>query len=175
MPEDFPRLLLLTEREATAIEIILRNIIEEKDGGQPYWIDIVRGELLKLVLLIRRTATCHELLRKENSLINDIMHYIDSNFRQEVTLWQVAEHFSVSSSHLSRLFKKYSGLNFKQYLTQRRIAEAKRLLEDDPDRKLSAIARDVGHPDFVLFNRNFKKVTGLNPSEYRKLSYCRSK
>jgi len=171
LPEDFPRLLELTEREATAIEVIIRNIIEEKDSGQPYWVEVIRSELLRLILLIRRAALRHEPQRQENPLINEILCYIEASFRQEVTLWQVAEHFSVSSSHLSRLFKKCSGLNFKQYLTQRRIAEAKRLLEDDPDRKVSVIARDVGQPDFALFNRSFKMVTGLTPSDYRKLSY----
>ncbi|MDD3926986.1 MAG: AraC family ligand binding domain-containing protein, partial [bacterium] len=44
LPEDSPRLLELTEREATAAEVIIRNIIEEKDSGQPYWIEMVRSE-----------------------------------------------------------------------------------------------------------------------------------
>ncbi len=173
LPEDSPRLLELTDRESTAAEVIIRNIIEEKEGGQPYWIEIVYSELLRLILLIRRAALRREPLRQENPLINDVMRYIDANFRQELTLSRAADYFAVSPSHLSRLFKRCSGLNFKQYLTQRRIAEAKRLLEDDPERKIGAIADDIGQPNFALFNRNFKKVTGLTPSEYRKLSLSR--
>ncbi|MDD4558580.1 MAG: AraC family transcriptional regulator [bacterium] len=175
LPEDSPRLLELTEREAAAAEVIIRNIIEEKEGGQPYWMEIIYSELLRLILLIRRAALRREPLRRENPLINDVMRYIDSNFKQELTLSRLSDCFAVSPSYLSRLFKRCSGLNFKQYLTQRRIAEAKRLLEDDPERKISTIAREVGLPDFALLNRSFKMVTGLTPSEYRKLSSGRMK
>ncbi len=175
LPEGFPRLLELTEREATAVKIIIRNMIDEKEDKQPYWLEVIRSELLRLILLIRRIALRHKQQREKNPLINDIMNYIETNFRQELTLSETAELFSVSSSHLSRLFKKCNGLNFKQYLIQRRIVEAKRLLEDEPDLKVAAIARDVGQPDFALFNRSFKMVTGLTPSEYRKLSYRMSK
>lgn len=171
LPEDFPCLLELTEQEATVIEVIIRNIIKEKESGQPYWVEVICSELIRFILLIRRAALRYEPQKQTSPLINEIIRYIEINFRQELTLGQIAERFAVSSSHLSRQFKRCSGLNFKQYLTERRIAEAKRLLQDEPKRKVSAIAQDVGQPDFALFNRSFKIVTGLTPSEYRKLSY----
>ncbi|MGI6383884.1 MAG: helix-turn-helix domain-containing protein [bacterium] len=71
--------------------------------------------------------------------------------------------------HLSRLFKQHTGLGFKQYITQRRIAEAKRLLREDIDLSVDAISQRVGFRDFVVFNRNFKIFTGMTPSAYRRM------
>jgi len=169
LPPGFPRLIELPEREATAIELIIRDILEEKDAAKPYWLEVVRSELVRLLLLIKRAGAIIEDHRQENPVINSILKYIEDNFRQELTLNQVAEHFSLSPNYLSRLFKQITGLNFKHYIIQRQIAEAKRLLEDYPERKASAIARDIGQPNYIMFNRNFKKLTGLTPSNYRRI------
>lgn len=59
----------------------------------------------------------------------------------------------------------------KWNILHRRIAEAKLLLSDNSDLKVTFIAGQVGFSDFALFNRNFKHITGLNPAVYRKISH----
>ncbi len=56
LPDDFPRLFALSEREAAVTEVIARNIIAEKESKQSYWVEMVYSELLRLILLIRRVG-----------------------------------------------------------------------------------------------------------------------
>ena len=66
------------------------------------------------------------------------------------------------------MFKKETGMNFSKYLIHARIETAKDLLKSSDD-KIETIAKSVGYNDLKTFNKNFRKYTGLKPSEYRRL------
>ena len=70
--------------------------------------------------------------------------------------------------YFSTLFKKETGQNFTDYLTELRINKAKELLSGD---KVSVqdVAEMVGYSDLKYFSRLFKKTTGVSPSDYKKL------
>ncbi|MDD3927447.1 MAG: AraC family transcriptional regulator [bacterium] len=170
-PADFPRHICLSERDATDIEVILRSIEDERRYRRHLWLDVITTDLKKLILYIRRNGAREndDLPESENELVRKIVNYIETDFAQEITLNSLSEIFSLSPSYLSRLFKKCIGLNLKHYVLQRRIIEAKRLLENDPMIKVSSIPQIVGFHDFPVFNQNFKQITGLTPSAYRKI------
>ncbi len=168
---DFPRHISLPERDATDIEIILRSIEAERRYRRSYWMEVVKTDLKKLLLFIRRNRISgnEDAPKPENQLVKKIVSYIEQNFAQDLTLNSLSEIFSLSPSYLSRLFKRSTGLNLKHYVLQRRILEAKRLLENDPMLKISAMPQMVGFNDFPVFNQNFKQIVGLTPSAYRKV------
>jgi len=172
-PKDFPHYICLSERDATDFEVTLRSMIEEKNSHRPFWQDMIKTELKKLVLLIKRNGVQNDdiLPEPENRLIEEVMKYIEDNFAQDLTLSFLSDKFALSPSYLSHLFKKCTGLNLKHYVLQRRIIEAKKLLDSDPNLKISAIPQIVGFNDFPVFNRNFRQVTGLTPSAYRKIMH----
>jgi len=58
---------------------------------------------------------------------------------------------------------------FKEYVTELRMAEAKRLLSEDSHR-IQDVATAVGYPHTSTFNHNFKEYTGLTPREFREQS-----
>ncbi|MCD8230763.1 MAG: PocR ligand-binding domain-containing protein [Clostridiales bacterium] len=104
----------------------------------------------------------------ENSrLIRNAMNYISTNFASPLTLEEVATHVHLNPSYFSRIFKQSLGLSFKEYLTQVRIEEAKRLL-DHTEYSLLDIAIAVGFDNQSYFTSVFKKNTGLTPGQYRK-------
>ena len=66
------------------------------------------------------------------------------------------------------LFKKETGKNFLEYVTELRIQNAKNyLIQTNYD--IAEVASAVGYNDLKYFSKLFKKTTGLNPSEFRKL------
>jgi two-component system response regulator YesN len=73
-------------------------------------------------------------------------------------------------TYFSVVFKKETGMNFLEYLTDVRIREAKRLLSD-PRKTIADVALEVGYNDVKHFSRVFTRSTGLHPSKYRKLYY----
>lgn len=93
--------------------------------------------------------------------------YIKEHMSQSITRSQVADMLHLNEEYFSRLFKKYTGDTFKDYLTMVRIKQAKKLLKHSSF-PVSIIATKVGYDNFSYFSRTFKKVTGQMPLEYRK-------
>ena len=78
-----------------------------------------------------------------------------------------------NAAYVSRVIKRYSGLNVPSFINEYRIREAcRRLLDDENYGNLTfgAIGESVGFSTQVSFNRTFKKVTGITPSLYRKMA-----
>ena len=92
--------------------------------------------------------------------------YILEHQSEELSLGQVAKAVNASSFYFCKLFKKSTGINFIDYVSQLRIEKAKNLLLN-PNCLISEIAFEVGFQSLTHFNRVFKKLTGQSPSQYR--------
>lgn len=99
------------------------------------------------------------------ALINDILKYIDTHPSVN-SVKELADVFHVNPSYLSTLFSDSTHITLKQYLTTKKIAEAKNLLSKDIS--LSEIAYECGFSSCSHFITVFKHVTGKTPREYRK-------
>jgi len=110
------------------------------------------------------------LERSERSIriIEIAKKYISENYTSEIRLKTVADYVHLNPSYLSELFKNEAGQNFMDFLTNTRVNAAKKLLAIPRD-KIYEIAQAVGYEDTTTFNRAFKKITGISPSEYRNL------
>lgn len=74
----------------------------------------------------------------------------------------------MSEDHLRRIFSQITGERFSAYLERARITQAQRLLEFQPDMKISRLAELVGYPlDGQYFSKVFRKLCGVTPTEYR--------
>ncbi|MBM7095688.1 response regulator [Bacillus sp. H-16] len=99
--------------------------------------------------------------------ITKAVHYIDSNFNLQLSQAELADYFHISTSQFSKLFKQLTGKNFVDYITDKRLTEAKRLLRET-SLKTYEIAVKVGYTDSRYFSQTFKKKCGVTPKEYRK-------
>lgn len=106
------------------------------------------------------------LSTSENKLTNKAIEYIRDNYDQRVGLQEAAATLNVSESHLSRIFRLHSGMNFLQYLNAWRVNRSIELMFN---KKLSIkkIAELSGFPTPGYFARIFKRFCGLTPSVYR--------
>lgn len=93
--------------------------------------------------------------------------YANKNYKTNISLKEVAEIVGYNESYFSYLFKEKTGRSYMGYIADLRVMEGKRLLLSTNER-ISDIAEYVGYNDIKSFNRKFKNLTGLNPSEYRK-------
>ena len=98
--------------------------------------------------------------------LKKVLNYIDRNIKRGVTLDMAATYVGMSASYFSKFFKKYMGINFITYVTDRKIEAAKDMLEHT-DRPVINIAYDLSYSETNYFSKTFKKKVGVTPTEYR--------
>ena len=105
---------------------------------------------------------------KGNLIISKVQEYINQNFASQIGLTDAADAVGRNASYVSRLIKQYLGKSFTQILTEKRIAEAKRLLQST-SLKIGEIAEQTGYPNLRYFNRIFSSHVGMTANDYRKV------
>lgn len=102
----------------------------------------------------------------QDNEINVVLNYLEKNYYKKVTLEEVAEYVNISPFYLSKIFKKCTGINFIDYLTDLKIEKAKELLENT-DMPVINIAIELSFNEPNYFTRVFRKISGMTPSNYR--------
>lgn len=103
--------------------------------------------------------------------IKKVKDYIDKNYTSEnINLEYLSTTFFINPCHLSSTFKKVTGDSLIEYITKKRIDNAKLLLKNN-EIKISEIAEKVGYKDYYYFSKIFKKLVGIPPLKYKQLSY----
>lgn len=96
-----------------------------------------------------------------------ILRYVEENY-QTLTLSELANHFHYSTAYMSKLIKKHTGKNLVQLLTDMRMKRAEELLLHTSLR-LDEVAELSGYESADHFSRQFRKIYGLPPGQFRKL------
>jgi len=96
--------------------------------------------------------------------------YIEQNlFDQNLNVTAICEAAGISVQRLTRLFQSSFGMAIAEYVNACRISKAKVLL-NNPDLTAASIAQQIGYSNADTFTRNFKKLEGITPTEYRRLN-----
>ena len=103
----------------------------------------------------------------KNEVIDDLIKYIKSNFGSNITLDYLAAYAHLSPEYLSRYFKKCTGMNISEFITETRIEKAKFRLRTT-NWSVQDIAVYCGYGSLANFHKAFKKAVGMTASEYRK-------
>jgi AraC-like DNA-binding protein/DNA-binding NarL/FixJ family response regulator len=98
--------------------------------------------------------------------------YIREHYFEAISLTSVAEFFRVDSAYLSRAFKQATGTNMMLAIARLRIERAQEYMRRK-DLSLTDIAELVGYGEYAYFNRVFRKITGMSPSEYKAAAAAR--
>jgi AraC-like DNA-binding protein/mannose-6-phosphate isomerase-like protein (cupin superfamily) len=153
------------------LSVLLRALLEEIETKPPQYRTVCQDLLEILILrLIRRTdcagaaAAAGRRINRECSMVR---RYLDSHFKENVTLDQLAEMAHVNKYHMVHAFTREYGVSPINYLTTRRIRESCRLLSGT-DHSLAQISQMLGFSSPSYFSQRFKKMEGVSPMEYRK-------
>lgn len=99
-------------------------------------------------------------------LVNRICRHVATDTSVN-SVAEMAERFSMTTRTLHRLLTRSTGLPPFWFIERRRIQDAIRLLHEQPDHPLPALAASLGFSDHAHFGRSCRKLTGLTPSELR--------
>lgn len=103
---------------------------------------------------------------EEIDTVQRVKQYTIANYQENLSLNVVAGEMNFNPGYLGRLFKHSEGMSYNEYLNQVRIERAKQLLQSG-SKKIFEIAAQVGYQDESYFNRCFKRMEGITPTEYR--------
>lgn len=101
-----------------------------------------------------------------NAIILRAQQYIREHYSKDITLENICDVVNVSKNYFSALYKRETGMNIWDYVTEVRIEYAKRLLLTT-NLKNYEISFEIGYENPSYFSKTFKKLTGLKPNEFR--------
>ena len=104
--------------------------------------------------------------QKQQKRLREVYSFVDRNYQKKIGIDQVASLCHLEKAAFCRYFKKATGNTFISFLNQYRISQAKRLLL--AGKNISESCYECGFESLSYFNRTFKKVTGENPSDFKK-------
>lgn len=95
-----------------------------------------------------------------------VTSYIHMHYNEDISLTTLAESFSLTPCYLSHRFKEITGYTVIQYIQMTRIKNAQYLLSNSNE-KITQISENTGFSSFSQFNRVFRKICGMSPSDYK--------
>lgn len=105
--------------------------------------------------------------------ITSCIDYIYGHIKERITIEDLAEHTGLSTSYLSRLFKKELGVSVSDYIREKKIEKSQNLLKYC-DYSLIDIANYLSFSSQSHFIQAFKNYVGMTPKKYRDINYCSS-
>ncbi len=160
--------MILIKNAQYNVEIPLESYEEFKirlslcrDGKQLF-------ESLNLLVATQIDFIVQQKRQADNRPIRIAKEYIQRNYMKPIGLEEISEMLGFNLSYFSALFKKETGKNFLEYLTEVRISNAKELLRET-NLSITEICNKVGYLDQKHFIATFKKYAGIKPGEFRKL------
>lgn len=174
--QPFKKLLALSTRgmrfKGSARSELKKQVqkLDEKNDGI--------GKIIDLLTILKTMASTkdYELLSSnaftrytgedDCERINRVYQFILDNYTRNPSLQQVSEVAHMSTTAFCRYFKSRTNKTYTQFLNEIKIGNACKLLADD-DQAISQVCFETGFNNFTHFNSQFKRITGLTPSEYQ--------
>lgn len=139
---------------------LIKETQSEKNSHQ-----IIISILDCLFSFINRAVSA--VVQHEDGFVSQIIKYIESHFKENITLADLSEYTNVSIYHLAHTFKEKMGISPIQYVINCRIEYAKKLLVNS-QMPIIDIAYETGYDNPNYFNMLFKKICGMSPGQFRK-------
>lgn len=134
-------------------EQLLRNLLE-------YF-------LISIMRKYTESTLSEEVVVSDKVNAAEIIAYIDDNYKEKITLDELAFIFRTNRSTLCKVFKANTGKTITEYVSDKKLLSAKKKIKET-DKTLTEIAEELNFESIHYFTRFFKKKTGVSPNEYRK-------
>jgi AraC family transcriptional regulator len=154
------------------LEHCMERLIAEHRRPTPESTIVARGILHELIVWIIRDHRAEQLRRESEPTahsppIAKVMDWLREHLDENVSVSDLADVGGLSPSYFRRLFHREVGSSPRDYVTQMRTEQAKRLLTES-DRSITEIAMELGYSTSAYFTAVFHRETGTTPSEFRR-------
>lgn len=129
--------------------------------------------LLNLLLLTIRRSGRKVTKKEHENAVTPIIQYIYDHYQEDISIEDLSRRFFLSPFHLCRKFKQSTGSTIVQYVNTTRILNAQRMMLETT-KNFTEISKETGFASLTHFNRVFKSVTGMTPSENRRINHRNS-
>lgn len=160
--------------------LMIRNMVEMvaedgvEDGGFAWNYDCLLEEFDDAEQMLDMLEEQCRLMQRDDSVLRSITNqtfreiydFVENNYQKPITASELAQQFHINNCYVSQLFKKELGKSFTEYVTEKRIQYACRLLRET-DSTINEIAELAGFKDYFYFGRVFRKMKKCTPTEYR--------
>ena len=126
----------------------------------------IKGILYLICGLFDEKAVYVEKTAGDNDLLSKIFRFVEENYSSDCSLDALSVFTSYHYVYLSKYFKRCTSVSFTDYVNRYRISEACYILRNSHQTILQT-AYDCGFDSLRSFNRNFKNIMGMTPSEYQ--------
>ncbi len=154
------------------IESMIERMLNEFSSKSFGFREIIHSYAVLLVAVLARNYfeknTLPEYFDNSKQFVLHCIEYIENNFTDRITLDEISKRSAMSKNSFCALFHKLTGHSFNSYLNICRIKKATEYIKDGY--KITAIYGLCGYSDFSTFYRNFKKIMGISPKEFKKNS-----
>lgn len=158
--------LRFTKAAAAPLMHIMDNMKSQSDAER-------LSGLVSLIILLAENMNQTETIGKIDKTsdtekrLKEIETYINCNFKRDIAIEDIARHVGMNRSSFCTFFRKAKGMTFVTYLNTFRLEIACGLLRQGKD-SIAEVCYRSGFRDIPYFNRVFKRMKGMTPSEYRK-------
>lgn len=146
----------------------IESINNEIQNPDIFLHEILKYQLITLILKILQPKYTGQPQTKLSDLTIKLLQLISEEYFVDNLLVKAQESFHYTLPYMSSVFKKETGMNFKEYLQKYRVNTAKKMLLYT-DKKVSEICSCVGYSDYKYFCDIFKRYTKFTPAQYRKM------
>lgn len=148
---------------------LIMGMLEEYEEKREGYTEVFRCRLIELLILTLRKGIHENQKHPKHRAVLELIQYVDKNYGDHINLGMFCRQYHYTLSYISRIFRKETGLSFREYLQKVRVEKSCRLLAGS-DMRIGEIAQAVGYEDKKFFNSIFKKIVKMTPREYRNLS-----
>lgn len=163
-----PPALTIPASDMRQIKSLLQFMEIESNNNKHHTPAIVIRHLQSVLMLVHRNHLRLIHARHHHSVLIGVKKYIEENWHKSLSITTIAQMFHTSERNLTRLFKREIGVGPQRYIMHRQIAESM-LLMDQGVTKIIDITERIGMHSIRAYNRNFRIVTGMSPTQYRRL------
>ena len=151
-----------------SIQYKVLNLIEEIRSNHFAREAQITLNVQDLILYLNRIAYAtqtHESEKKEETLSQNLIEYIEEHLEESLSLETLAEAFYVSKYHIAHVFKEQLGMSIHQYITKKRLHRCREAIRSGAS--ITETYQNCGYGDYSSFFRAFKKEYGISPKEYQ--------
>lgn len=170
-PEQFHgRLKKADRRIFRRMKELMDRLRIERETNLPFGSQMCRVILTELAVILFRLSGSERQygeITAADARMRDVRAYIDTHFREKLSLDSLSGRFYLHPSTISKEFKRYCGYNVNRYINTVRVCEAANLLEFGSD-SVARVGELCGYDSENTFLRQFRTVMSMSPLQYRK-------